>query len=191
VVLGPLLLLLGLGLARTGRLGIAALVLVVVLWFPATGALNKSNVRTVSEQAHDIARPGDLVISTHPEQVPVLHYYLPAGLRYATPLGPVRDTGVMDWRDAQERLDASSPGRTLKPLLANLRPGRRLLLVRPIIGRGEWKAPWTRLVRGKSAQWERIVSRDPRFERRARIPAAYGTHRPRGVRVTVYTKTSK
>ena len=48
--------------------------------------------------------PGELVISTHPEQVPVLRYYLGPGLRWATTLGPVPDSQVFDWRDAVGRL---------------------------------------------------------------------------------------
>ena len=43
--------------------------------------------------------PGDVVVSTQPEQVPVLHHYLPKGLRYATLTGYVTDVGVTDWRD--------------------------------------------------------------------------------------------
>ena len=34
-------------------------------------------------------QPGDVVVSTQPEQVPVLHHYLPPGLRYATLTGYV------------------------------------------------------------------------------------------------------
>ena len=49
--------------------------------------------------------PGDLVVSTQPEQVPVLEYYLPDGLRFATLTGEVRDTGVTDWRDGPDHAD--------------------------------------------------------------------------------------
>ena len=53
------------------------------------------------------SRPGDLVISTQPETVPVLHYYLPPGLRYATLTGALDEVGVWDWRDGVERLEAT------------------------------------------------------------------------------------
>ena len=55
----------------------------------ASGELNsKSNVRNVA--ARTLLRPvdpGDLVVSTHPEQVPVLHYYLGSGLPLRRPDG--------------------------------------------------------------------------------------------------------
>ena len=44
-------------------------------------------------------QPGELVVCTQPEQVPVLARYLPPGLRYLTPRGAVADPQVTDWRD--------------------------------------------------------------------------------------------
>ena len=44
-------------------------------------------------------RPGDVVASTQPEQVPVLSRYLPSGVLYVTPLGMVFDERVTDWRN--------------------------------------------------------------------------------------------
>ena len=73
----------------------------------------KSNVAGISSVAATSLEPGDLVVSTQPEQVPVLVHYLPDGLRFATPLGPVADPAVMDWRDALSRL------RTTQPLLCD------------------------------------------------------------------------
>ena len=61
-------------------------------------------MRAISEAIAPSLRPGDLVVSTQPEQIPVLDYYLPDGLRYATLWGPVDDVGVTDWRDGVERL---------------------------------------------------------------------------------------
>jgi hypothetical protein len=95
-------------------------------------------------------RPGDLVLSTQPEQVPVLHRYLPSGLSYRTPLGPVRDPGQMDWRDALARL-----GRP-RPALARLEPGQRVLLVTPTRYRGH--SPWSDLVRLRTRQWRAQLS---------------------------------
>ena len=42
-----------------------------------------------------------------PSRCPVLHHYLPDGLRYATLIGYVKDVGVTDWRDGVERLEAT------------------------------------------------------------------------------------
>ena len=185
-VVGPLVLLAGLGLARAGRLGLVALALVLALWVPFHAPQRKSNVREVAQTASRTLLPGDLVISTHPEQVPVIAHYSRPGLGYATPLGAVPDTGVMDWRDALERLRATRPAGTLTPLLDKLPAGRRLLLVRPFVGnRGAWKAPWTRLVRLRSGQWGRAIANDDRFELVTTISAGAG---PRGVRAVLYTK---
>ena len=109
VALPPLLLAGAAGLAHAGRLGVAGLVVAAALAAGDTARDDKSNVRDVAEAVAPSLRPGDLVVSTWPEQVPVLGYYLPPGLRYATLTGAQRDTGVTDWRDGVERLRASSP----------------------------------------------------------------------------------
>ena len=71
-------------------------------------------------------RPGDLVISTQPEQLPVLAHYLPEGLRWATLWGPVSDLGVTDWRDGVERMEQTSATKDLRPLVDAVPPGRRV-----------------------------------------------------------------
>ena len=44
-----------------------------------TPPASKSNARAVAARATPDLRPGDLVVSTQPEQVPVLYRYLPPG----------------------------------------------------------------------------------------------------------------
>lgn len=191
-LLGPLLVLCALGLARAGRLGAAALAIIAIAWAAQPPFEDKSNARQVVARAATLVRPGDLVLSTHPEQIPVLHYYLPSGLRYATPLGAVPDARVMDWRDALERLEGATPPEQLTPLLDELPVGTQVLLVRPLIGAGiAWDAPWTRLVRRRSAEWGAALGRDTRFERGAVIPRVYPDELPRGVRAVLYTKTRR
>ncbi|HZO96485.1 MAG TPA: glycosyltransferase family 39 protein [Gaiellaceae bacterium] len=164
VLLGPLLLLAAAGLARAGRLGLVALALVVFLWAGYSAHDDKSNVRAIAHGVEPYLQPGDLVLSTHPEQVPVLRYYLGGGLRFATQLGAVRDPRVMDWRDALDRLRAVSVGRELEPLLASLRPGQHLVVVSPVFrDYRAWRAPWTRLVYDTSRVWTRTVAADPRL----------------------------
>ena len=164
VALPPLLLLVAGGLAHAGRLGLVGALLVAVIWTGDGGPTAKSNVREISEEVAPSLRPGDLVVSTQPEQVPVLSYYLPPGLRYATVWGPVEDLGVTDWRDGVERLRATSAKDDLEPLLDALPRGRRVVLVEPIINNLErWRAPWTELVRVRSAEWSQYVSNDPRL----------------------------
>ena len=75
----------------------------------------KSNVRAVAESVAPSLAAGDVVVSTQPEQIPVLDHYLPDGLRYATLWGPVSDLGVTDWRDGVERLEATSREQDLEP----------------------------------------------------------------------------
>ena len=99
VLFGPLLLALAAVLSRGSGWTWLALGGVAVAWLVSGPAPAKSNVRTVAATVAPQIRPGDLVASTQPEQVPVLHRYLPAGVRYLTPLGPVADPRLTDWRD--------------------------------------------------------------------------------------------
>jgi len=190
VFLGPVILLAGAGLAHAGRLGIVCLLIVLALWIdPRTGAIErKSDARVVASLVAPHVSPGDLVVSVHPEQAPLLRYYFPPGLRYATALGPMADPGVFDWRDALDKLRAADPPGTLGRLVNTLEPGRRLVLVLPIIRTASWRAPWTRLVRRRSAEWELAAQRDV-YLRRLLVAPRFGNRRlPRGVRAVVYER---
>ena len=190
VALGPLLIAAAAGLSRAGRLGLVALALVAVFWAqPREYNFNiNSPEREVVETVSHRLSPGDLVISTQPERLAVLHHYLPEGMRYATTLGPTPDPGVMDWRDSLDRLKAAKPEPTMSALLARVPEGAHVLLVRPVIRRsGPWRAPWTRLVRRRSSQWGNALARDERFLRTAIVPRIYGEV-VSGVRGVLYTK---
>jgi hypothetical protein len=166
VVAGPLLVISAAGLVRAGRLGLVALVLVFVIWTNAVQQDNKENAREIVHGVAAYVHPGDLVLSTHPEQVPVLRYYLGPGFRYATQLGPVTDSQVMDWEDALKRMRAVSPARDLEPVLATVKPGQHLVVVSPVFrDYRAWQSRWTRLVFLTSQVWTRDVARDPRFRR--------------------------
>jgi mannosyltransferase len=140
-------------------------------------------------------RPGDLVISMQPEQTPLLEYHLQhlgsaRGLRYATPIGGVGNPGVMDWRDSHERLKDATVAKNLEPLLAKLPRSARVLLVHPVTTRvDDWDAPWTQLVRRRSAQWGGAVASDRRFKRIAVVPPNYRRATRIGVRGVLYEKT--
>jgi hypothetical protein len=189
VFLAPLLLLGAAGLARAGTLGMVVVLALVVLWFnPRTYALNrKSNAHTAAVLVRDRLEPGDLVVATHPEQGPVMHVYLPPGLRWANSMGPVADPTVMDWRDVRDRLQAAKPTPTEDALVRTLKPGQRLLLVAPIIRGGSWSASWTSLVRRRSAQWQRVLDHDKRLSRTLAAPHLNG-RRPKGVRLVLYER---
>jgi 4-amino-4-deoxy-L-arabinose transferase-like glycosyltransferase len=194
VSLGPLLLLAAVGLARSGRLGLVALVIVLGIWsIPKTYQLeNKSNAADLGTTASPQLRPGDLVVVMQPEQTPLIDYHLPVrGLRYATPLGRVENPQVMDWTDAQERLVAATPARNLEPLLARLPRGARVFFVHPVTTQqNDWDAPWTQLVRRRGAQWGLAIGADRRFRQLRAAPEFYRRATRIGVRGVLYEKTS-
>ncbi len=163
VFLGPLMLALAAVLARGRLLTAVALAAVVAIWLVNAPIAERSNVRTVAAEVTPVIRPGDVVASTQPEQVPVLSRYLPSGVLYVTPLGMVFDEGVTDWRDGLDNMRAGKPGRDLLPLLGRLGPGRRILLVTPIPNRPLSKAPWKRAIRARTREWRRALDRDPRL----------------------------
>jgi hypothetical protein len=186
VAVAPLLLLAALGISRAGGAGFAALGILSLLWAFDGPPPEKSNVRDVAAVLAPALDPGDLVVSAQPEQVPVLDYYLPDGLRYATLWGPVADVGVTDWRDGVQRLEATSAARDLEPLIRQLEPGRRLVLVEPIVyDVARWSAPWTELVRLRSVEWRDYVRDDDRLQITAIVPPTSYPARPNPLRATV------
>jgi mannosyltransferase len=191
IAVGPFVLVAAVGLASAGRLGLVGLVVASLMWLGTGAPSAKSNVRDVAEAITPSLQRGDLVVSTQPEQVPVLAHYLPPGLRYATLTGPVRDVGVTDWRDGVRRLEATSAERDLKPLVDRLRPGQRLVLVEPITyDLRRWQAPWTELVRQRSMEWDQYLSNDPRLVAASVQPTSFTPPRPNPVQATVLVKTS-
>ena len=86
----PFLLLCAAGLAAARGVGLLALVdRRDPVGLRRAGRRRKSNVRQVATAIAPSLSPGDVVVSTQPEQMPVLHHYLPDGLRYATLTGYV------------------------------------------------------------------------------------------------------
>jgi hypothetical protein len=192
VGVAPLVLVAAAGLANAGRLGIAGLIVAAALAAGDTAPDDKSNVRDVAEAIGPSLRPGDLVVSTQPEQVAVLAYYLPEGVRFATLTGGLEDTGVTDWRDGVERLSKTSAERDLKPLLDEMKPGQRVAIVEPIIyDIRRWQAPWTELVRVRSAEWSQYAGNDSRFSVTTSEPEFPTERRPNGLQATVFVKTGE
>ncbi len=194
VALGPIFLLASFGLSRAGNLGIAALVVVLGIWaIPHTAGLkNKSNVTDLAAAANPQLKKGDVVVTLQPEQQPLINYNLRSGLTHATELGPVKTQGVMDWRDSQTRLEQATPTKNLEPLIDRLAVGQHVLLVHPVTSNiDDWDAPWTMLVRRRSAQWGQALESDTRFKRDKAVPAFYRRARRIGVRGVLYTKTSQ
>jgi mannosyltransferase len=170
VILGPAVLLAAAAIVRARRLGVVALVVVLFLWWGFSVKDDKENAKQITARLASSLHPGELVISTHPEQVPVLRYYLGGGLRFATTMGPVADDRVFDWRDAVDRLEAAPPQRTLDELVRTVPRGGEFVVVSPVFrDYRAWKARWTRLVWRKGEQWNALLARDPRFRVQRRI----------------------
>jgi mannosyltransferase len=173
IVLAPALLLAAAGLARAGRrAGVAALAGVAVLWAAAPIVPARSDAYAIARGARPLLRSGDLVVSTSAGQLPLLAYYLPRDLRFATAFGPARDTGVADWRDAVAHLRRTSVHGQLLPLLDRVRPGGAVLLVMP--ARGPAPTTWARGVHARAAAEERALRADPRFAPVAALPGPTG-----------------
>jgi hypothetical protein len=190
IALTPFLLLAAGGLTFAGRLGLVGLLLVVVMWAQDKPPVEKSNVRAVAKAIGPSLAPGDLVISTQPETLAVLHYYLPEGLGYATLTGMRRDVGVWDWRDGVTRLKATSPEKDLAPIVRALPVGRRVVLVEPIVwAANRWRAPWTKLVSIRSKEWSQWLSNDQGLLTTAIQPSEFTPPRPNPVQATVMVKT--
>jgi hypothetical protein len=162
VIVGPLILAFGLGLARGGRLAIVAMVLTACFWIIDPVAHNrnaKSNVASVAAAMRPHVHPSTLVLSTQPEQVPTIAYYLPHVKQFGTPLGPVADPRVMDWRDALAKLKRSSVHAVLGPMIAALKPGQRVMLVTPV--RFPTSPQWMVLINRATARWWWFLAHDP------------------------------
>ena len=172
VVAAPLAVVVGAALGRFAPLGVAALAVVVALsWHgrPSDEQLmRKSNVAQVAAALGEQLAPGSLVVTTQPEQVPTLRYYLGARMRYVTPFGFIRDPGVMDWRDAPARLRAGRFSTVMDSALRSLRPGMRVLFVGPRFANGD--TAWSRQILADTRVWRRAL------RRRLRVVAAEAPH---------------
>jgi len=162
-LVAPLLLLAALACVRARVVGVVAIVMTIAfLANPSSFVpLHKSDMRDVAGEIGPLLHQNDLVVMGQPEQTTLAWYYLPAGLHYANTAGSVSDPRYMNWVDALTRLRNTNPQATLATLIANLKRGQQLLYVRPLTeGAQNWQAPWTQLVRRRSAQWGEILSSD-------------------------------
>jgi mannosyltransferase len=181
VVLGPLLLAVAGGAAVGGRWVAAALIGVAVGWALTAPPTVKSEARDVARALPVRVGAGDVVASTLPELVPAVAHYLPGGASYLTPIGPVADPGVTDWRDAMQRLRL---GGNLERAVAALRPGHVLVLVTPLLERP--RDPWLAAVARRTVQWRAALAGD----RRLRSLGAVGSSTPHenAVRAEAFVK---
>jgi hypothetical protein len=176
VVVAPAFLLAAVGLARAGRAGAVVVAAVALLWAATPIPPSTSDTAAIAAGARPLLRAGDLVVSTAPGQVPVLAYYLPRSLRFASAFGPVADPGVADWRDALAHLRRTSVRGQLLPLLDRVPPGGAVLLVTPAPHADP--TPWARGVRARATDEEAALLADPRFAAVAALPAGLTDAQP-------------
>jgi mannosyltransferase len=175
-IVAPILLLAAFGMARAGVVGAVALVLSVVFLLNTSSYTPqyKSDMKDVAGEMGPMLHQGDLVIVGQPEQTPLAYYYLPGGLKFANTIGPVKDPSYMNWVNALTRYKNAIPSKVLPPILNALRPGQQLLFIRPLTeGAQNWQAPWTVLIRRRSAQWGAIIAADKSLVREAWAPHNY------------------
>jgi valyl-tRNA synthetase len=104
--------------------------------------------------------------------------------------GRVRFHPERPWTDGHQRMLDATPQRNLEPLLDRLAPGAHVLLVHPVTSRADdWDAPWTQLVRRRSAQWGAALADDGRFKFEGAVPPNYRRATRIGVRGVLYEKT--
>jgi hypothetical protein len=173
VVAGPLLIVAALGLARAARLGVVGMVLLAGFWILDPGHTNrsyKSNVAPVATELRGQLGGDPLVLATQPEEIPTLAYYLPHVSRFGSPLGATPDPGVVDWRNALQRLRHGSVRGTLDPMLRGVTVGQRVLLVVPT---NTLKVPaWMALIRLRTRQWRAALAHSSHF----RLVASSSAH---------------
>ncbi|MDP9453021.1 MAG: glycosyltransferase family 39 protein [Actinomycetota bacterium] len=198
--LPPLVLLGALALARAGRAGVVGVVAVVALWtvplpFVADGRtpgapVPKSNVAELAAGLEGVLEPGDVVLATQMEQVPLLRHYLGPGLRYADPRGPVADPRVADWRDAFAELREADPMAVLDPLVEGLAPGGHVVLACPRLFTDEDDLLWYRLMDRHCESATRALDADRRVRRlRGPEPGPEARRVGAAMAVTLYERT--
>jgi mannosyltransferase len=162
-IVAPMLLLFAIGMSRAGVIGAIAIVFTIAFMIrpSAFEPQYKSDMQDLGGEMAPLLHRGDLVIVGQPESMPLAYYYLPGGLRWSSTIGPVKDPTYMNWVNAEARYQAAAPAKVLPPLLNSLKPGQQVLFIRPLTeGVENWEAPWTSLIRRRSAQWGAIIQAD-------------------------------
>lgn len=149
--------------ARTKIVGLVGVLLIVIFCVDpaAFASSHPSNMNEVAGQLGGRLHRGDVVAVAQPEQTPLAWYYLPAGVRWESTLGPVKDPSYMNWDNALVKLRHAAPASTVGRLVASLKPGQQLLYIRPLTeGAKNWESSWASLVQLRAAQWGQLLSDD-------------------------------
>ncbi len=170
IIVGPYLLAAGgaLSVSRVGRRVLWAAIVALASWALIGSVLPnpnaryaKSNVAAVASVVSPRLHPGDLVLITQTEQLSVAYHYLPKGLHYMTPTGPVPDPTWVNWRDIVQRLDHADPCRVLAPTIDSLPVGDSILEINPVRKLGATGSAWSRAVNSRVLADDRLLRRDP------------------------------
>jgi mannosyltransferase len=165
VVFGAIIVVAARGLVTSGRLGLIALVAVIFIWTGFSAHPDKENARQLAQQLKPGMHERELVLTTHPEQVPVLRYYFGPEFRYANTFGPVSDPQLFDWADAVSRLEATPAKETEDALVRSVRPGETFVVITPVFrDYRAWDAKWTKAVWEKATEWTHLLQTDPRLD---------------------------
>jgi len=121
----------------------------------------KSNVAAVARAAYPQLAAGDVVVVTQTEQLAVLYHYLPKGMVYVTPTGPVRDPSLVDWRNIVHRLQHANPCTAVDPVIRNLPVGAHVLEVNPVHKLGARGSAWSKAVTGQVQAVDHLLATDP------------------------------
>lgn len=121
----------------------------------------KSNVAAIARSVDSQLAAGDVVVVTQTEQLAVLYHYLPPGLEYLTPTGPVQDPSVVDWRNIVDRLQHADPCATVDPSIRNLPVGAHVLEVNPVHKLGARGSAWSKAVTGQVQAVDHLLATDP------------------------------
>jgi mannosyltransferase len=179
-VVAPMLIIVAIGMSRAGVIGAIAIVFTVFFMIrpSAFEPKYKSDMQDIGGEMTNLLHKGDLVIVGQPESMPLAYYYLPGGLKWSSTVGPVKDPTYVNWVDAIKRYHKSDPydSTVLTKQLNSLKPGQQVLFIRPLTeGVANWEAPWTALIRRRSAQWGAVLAADKQLR-----PEAWAPHNYRG-----------
>lgn len=121
----------------------------------------KDNAAAVSAAASSYLQAGDLVVVTQTEQVPVLAHYLPAGLHYLNPMGPVSDPYVVDWKHIVSRLQQARACSAILPSIRRLPVGRSILEINPLYAVGSAGSAWYEAAHHQVVSDDALLAKDP------------------------------
>jgi hypothetical protein len=142
---------------------VAAIFALGALRVSSTGsspAHDKNNLRKLAGAMAPRLQHGDLVLLAQPGLTPVAYKYLPAGLRYVTPLGLDNQPG-MSPHYTSSNLAGSYPRAYLNWLLKTLASGQRVLFIRALTeGNADWSSHRSALLRLRAAQLGALLQQD-------------------------------